>query len=312
MGRVPPIAAGLLALALTACARADARDASREAVERAPAPAATFAFVPVTQTPTPAPTPSPTSTPTPTPTPTPAPVPPTPAPTPPPTPRPELIPVGAAFVVGGAEVRSAPTTADGRVVARLGNMAPVQIRGAVRGERFVVGDQTWPMAPHDWTNLWYQVDGGYIYSAYVFVPGAGEGNPLGRGGERAIQVDIASQTLTAYLGGRPVFAADVTTGKPGFDTPPGRYTVGAWGRVANETMTSGQAAINDPIEEYHVKNVLYTQYFSGAGDALHLNYWQPERVFGAARTSHGCVGLLLHDAQWLWLFAAGGVPLEIR
>jgi len=26
--------------------------------------------------------------------------------------------------------------------------------------------------------------------------------------------------------------------------------------VINETMTSSQAAINDPAEEYHVKNVL--------------------------------------------------------
>jgi len=104
----------------------------------------------------------------------------------------------------------------------------------------------------------------------------------------------------------------VTTGKPDFDTPKGRYTVGAWGRVQNETMTSSQAAINDPAEAYNVKNVLFTQYFDGAGDALHLNYWQPESVFGTARTSHGCVGLYIHDAQWLWMFASGGVPLEIR
>ena len=67
-------------------------------------------------------------------------------------------------------------------------------------------------------------------------------------------------------------------------------------------MTSAHAAINDPAEEYHVKNVLYIQYFDRAGCALHLNYWQPDSVFGAYPTSHGCVGLRLHDAQWLWLF----------
>jgi hypothetical protein len=77
-------------------------------------------------------------------------------------------------------------------------------------------------------------------------------------------------------------------------------------------MTSGQAAIDDPAEAYNVKNVLYTQYFDSLGDALHLNYWQPDGVFGSARTSHGCVGLYIHDAQWLWLFTQGGVRLEIH
>lgn len=207
-------------------------------------------------------------------------------------------------------LRSTPTT-EGAVVRRLGNLEEVQILGAVKGERFVVGDQDWPMAYQSWTDTWYRIEGGYVYSAFVFVPRAGEGSPFTRGGARAIEVDIRTQTLRALVGGQVIFSAAVTTGKPGYETPAGKFTVGSWGRVANETMTSGQAAINDPAESYHVKNVLYTQYFDGEGNALHLNYWQPEGVFGAARTSHGCVGLLIHDAQWLWFFAQGGVSLTI-
>jgi lipoprotein-anchoring transpeptidase ErfK/SrfK len=104
----------------------------------------------------------------------------------------------------------------------------------------------------------------------------------------------------------------VTTGKSGYDTPQGHYQLWPSGRVYNETMTSSQAAIDDPAEAYNVKNVLYTQYFTGQGDALHLNYWQPEWVFGAQPTSHGCVGLMLHDAQWLWLFVQSGTMLNIH
>ncbi len=311
----------VLALVLASC---DAGDGGPddEVGRVAPAAAATFTFAQETISPTPArtrtPEPSPSATPTAAPTPEP-----TPSPSPTvvvtriataaPTPRPVETARGGALIVGDAVlVRSAPSTKDGEVVARLGHLQEVQILGAVKGERWVVGDQTWPMAYQSWTDTWYRIEGGYVYSAFVFIPRAGEGNAFARTGTRRIDVDVSSQTLRAYMGDQVVYTAGVTTGKAGYETPPGRYTVGAWGRVSNETMTSGQAAINDPAEEYHVKNVLYTQYFTGAGDALHLNYWQPDSVFGGARSSHGCVGLLIHDAQWMWLFAAGGVRLDIR
>lgn len=198
------------------------------------------------------------------------------------------------------------------MVKRLNHLQEVQLTGAVKGEQWIVGGQDWPMAYQSWTDTWYRVDGGFIYSAFVFIPKAGEGSPFNRDGTRSIRVDLATQTLRAFVGEEVVFTAPVTTGKDGYETPKGRYTVGAGGRVANETMTSGQAGINDPAEQYNVKNVLYTQYFDGVGDALHLNYWQPDSVFGTTRSSHGCVGLLVHDAQWLWLFTTGGVLLEVR
>jgi lipoprotein-anchoring transpeptidase ErfK/SrfK len=275
------------------------------AVEQpAPRPAATFTFQPLTPSPTPPPTPTPTRTPTPPPTRTPA-------PTPVRTPVPEPA-RGAAFVIGdGVTVREQPTT-QSAAVRTLRNLQEVELQGAVKGERWIVGDQTWPMAYQSWTDTWYKVDGGYVYSAFVFVPRPGEASPFLRTGARSIHVDLRTQTLRAFVGDQVVFTAAVTTGKDGFETPRGRFTVGAWGRVANERMTSSQAGIDNPEERYDVRNVLYTQYFDGAGDALHLNYWQPESVFGAVRTSHGCVGLLLHDAQWLWLFTQGGVPLVIE
>jgi hypothetical protein len=275
------------------------------AVEQpAPRPAATFTFQPMTPSPTPSSTPTPTRTPTPPPTRTPAPIPARTA-----VPEPTR---GAAFAIGdGVAVREQPTT-QSAVVRYLSNLQEVELQGAVKGERWIVGDQTWPMAYQSWTDTWYRVDGGYVYSAFVFVPRPGEASPFIRSGARSIHVDLRTQTLRASVGDQVVFTAAVTTGKDGFETPRGRFTVGAWGRVANERMTSSQAGIDNPEERYDVRNVLYTQYFDGLGDALHLNYWQPESVFGAVRTSHGCVGLLLHDAQWLWLFTQGGVPLVIE
>lgn len=313
MHRSGIVLASLALLILSACSTPALGE--QAALDQAPtrARAATFEFVEATATPTPTPTSTPTRTPTPTPTPTRTP---TATPTPPPTATPTSPPApapvrGAARVVGdGIVVRAQPTSAS-PAVRTLANLQEINLLGAVRGERWVVGEQDWPMAYQSWSETWYQIDGGYVYSAFVFIPEAGEAWPLARDGARSIVVDLASQTLRAYVGQSVVYTAAVTTGKAGYETPKGRFTVGNW-RVQNETMTSGQAGITDPAEAYNVKNVLFTQYFDNLGDALHLNYWQPEGVFGNTPTSHGCVGLYLHDAQWIWLFTAGGVPLEIR
>jgi hypothetical protein len=200
---------------------------------------------------------------------------------------------------------------DGTTVRTLGDRQPAVIEGEVRGERWVVGDQTWAMAIQDWTNVWYRVDGGYVYAGFVYVPRPGELESLDdRSASHWVDVDLDTQTATAMIGDRSVHVAQVTTGKPGFETPGGEHSVQY--RKFNETMTSSQAAIQDPNEQYDVHNVLFTQYFDSSGDALHLNYWQPDSVFGRQRSSHGCVGLQLHDAQFFWLFASSGARVRIH
>jgi hypothetical protein len=218
---------------------------------------------------------------------------------------------GALALGGNTPVRSAPSMDDGSTVRTLADRQPVKILGEVRGQRWVVGDQTWAMAIQDWTNVWYKVAGGYVYAGFVYVPRPGEADALlDRGGAHWVDVDLNAQTATAMVGDRSVHMAAATTGKPGFDTPAGEHSVQY--RKFNETMTSTQAAIQDPNEQYDVKNVLYTQYFDATGDALHLNYWQPDGVFGRQRSSHGCVGLELHDAQFFWLFTSSGSRVSIH
>jgi hypothetical protein len=149
-----------------------------------------------------------------------------------------------------------------------------------------------------------------VYSAWVWLPKQGEVLPSQLpAGTRWVDVNVAAQTATLMIGNSAVYTADVTTGKDGFETPQGNWNVQY--QVLNETMTSAQAGINNPAEQYDVKNVLFTQYFDGYGDALHLNYWQPESVFGNARTSHGCVGLDIRDAQYFWMFGETGMRVRI-
>lgn len=126
-------------------------------------------------------------------------------------------------------------------------------------------------------------------------------------GERWIDVDLSRQTATAMIGDVAIYTAFVTTGKEGWDTPQGTFYIEY--RVESETMTS--AAIG--AEEYYVlEDVLYTQYFTNSGHALHLNYWRAAAVFGSTRTSHGCVGLRLADAEFFWRFAGPRTRVTIH
>ena len=126
-------------------------------------------------------------------------------------------------------------------------------------------------------------------------------------GERWVDVDLSRQTATAMLGDKPLYSAFVTTGKDGWETPKGTWHI--LYRVADETMTS--AAIG--AEEYYVlKHVLYTQYFTSAGHALHLNYWRDDYYFGNIRSSHGCVGMRLADAEFFWGYVGVGSRVVVH
>jgi hypothetical protein len=103
----------------------------------------------------------------------------------------------------------------------------------------------------------------------------------------------------------------MSSGQAPFKTPVGNFAVEPDGRIAVERMTATQAGYDPAQAQYDVERVLFTQYFDQAGHALHLNYWRPHAVFGRTPTSHGCVGLELHEAQYFWLFGKAGMRVQI-
>ncbi len=124
-------------------------------------------------------------------------------------------------------------------------------------------------------------------------------------GEHWAYVSLTTQLIYAMNGQTPVYVGLVTTGKPGFATPRGSFRI--LRRVANETMDSQTISIlRTSPQGYYLPNVLFTQYFTWAGDALHFNYWQPECVFGQTPTSYGCLGMGYTDARFFWTFLQRG------
>ena len=115
-----------------------------------------------------------------------------------------------------------------------------------------------------------------------------------------------SQLATAYDGATPVRTVVITTGMAGWETPPGRYTI--LHRVANETMTSGAIGAEN---FYRLDDVLFTQYFTDLGHALHFAWWRTRETIGRPG-SHGCVNLLLDDARYFWDWAALGTPVYVH
>jgi hypothetical protein len=122
-------------------------------------------------------------------------------------------------------------------------------------------------------------------------------------------IDVAlsiPQHSRAMMGDVQVHTGLVTAGLQG-STKPGRYKI--LRRVYNETMDS--RTIPGLQDHYLLKNVLFTQYFTGDGAAIHYNWWGPPRGFGYPG-SHGCLGMMYDDSKFYWDWADIGVPVIIH
>ncbi len=135
----------------------------------------------------------------------------------------------------------------------------------------------------------------------ISVPPDDAGGPAATA--RWIDVDLATQTLVAYEGTRPVYATLVSTGKEEGSTPVGVHRIGVKLDTTDmEDLADEDSA--DPNERYSIEDVPYVQYFE-KGVALHGAFWH--RDFGHPH-SHGCVNLAPKDAAWLFGFTAPHLP----
>lgn len=219
-------------------------------------------------------------------------------------------------MVGGELRTRAGPSSQTEQLGTLRDRQRVKIVARVQGENWLVGSQTWVGSTPEWASEWFQLeDGSYVYGPFVFILFEGESYPLtkvGQGQEKWIDVSLSQQVARAMVGDEVVFTAPVTTGAPPFDTPTGTFSIEEDGRIAVERMTASQAGYDPRRAQYDVERVLFTQYFDRWGNALHLSYWRPHSVFGHMPTSHGCVGMELHEAQYMWLFARPGTRVEIH
>ncbi|HOT91866.1 MAG TPA: LysM peptidoglycan-binding domain-containing protein [Anaerolineae bacterium] len=116
----------------------------------------------------------------------------------------------------------------------------------------------------------------------------------GASGEKWIDVNLSTQTITAYQGYTAVRSARVSTGLPGTPTVVGTYYI--YAKYVSAPM-SGPG--------YYLPNVPHIMYFY-RGYGIHGAYWHNN--FGVPM-SHGCVNLSLPDAEWFYNWAPMGTKV---
>ena len=134
------------------------------------------------------------------------------------------------------------------------------------------------------------------------IPGVTPGVQAPANGERWIEINLSSQYMIAWQGDVPVMETYVSTGRPGFDTPPGTFYINA--KYPSQTMEGVLGG-----EYYNVPDVPDVMYFTDRGHAIHGAYWHNN--FGAVM-SHGCVNVPLGTSTWLYDWASTGTRVEIH
>jgi hypothetical protein len=152
---------------------------------------------------------------------------------------------------------------------------------------------------------WLRVgDQAWLPASDVTAPSRSARPPEVKDGERWFDVELASQTLTAYVGDRPVFATLVSTGRgpPGsvLATPKGLHRI--WVKLAQSDMDNLENL--DAQQSYAIQAVPWVMYFE-KGYGLHGTFWH--HAFGRVQ-SHGCVNLSPADAQRLFRWASPRLP----
>lgn len=112
-------------------------------------------------------------------------------------------------------------------------------------------------------------------------------------GKKHIYIDLSTQTLYAYEGGKKIMQTLVSSGKWG-RTPTGNFNI--WEKLPATRMAGGSGA-----DAYDLPNVQWVMYFHN-DFGLHGAYWHNN--FGHPM-SHGCVNMRLVDARTLYSWADG-------
>lgn len=126
--------------------------------------------------------------------------------------------------------------------------------------------------------------------------------PFGVGvNERWIDINLTSQTLSAFEGDTLVFTSIVSSGTYAHPTVTGQFRT--WHKVASQTMDGSRLGY-----DYYLENVPYVMYFY-EDYAIHGAYWHNN--FGTPM-SHGCVNMSIADSEWLFNWASLGTLVNVH
>ncbi len=122
------------------------------------------------------------------------------------------------------------------------------------------------------------------------------------GFEKMVLVNKESYKTQAIQNGQVQKEVTVSTGKPGFETPNGTYSILRKKDISDMKGCGGG-------ECWEVKNVKWQSYFTNEGHAIHGTWWYVN--YGNQNASHGCVNMRESDAEWFYNWLDIGTPVVV-
>ncbi len=120
---------------------------------------------------------------------------------------------------------------------------------------------------------------------------------LRQGQQKWLEINVSTQRLIAWEGGKPVYAIIVSTGKQSTPTYPGSFSIY---RKQHPERMRGRG--------YDIPNVPHAMYYH-RGYAIHGAFWHHR--FGTP-VSHGCTNVAPNHARWLYNWAPVGTPVVVH
>ncbi|MFI8105911.1 Ig-like domain-containing protein [Streptomyces sp. NPDC086023] len=104
-------------------------------------------------------------------------------------------------------------------------------------------------------------------------------------------VDAAASTMTVVRSGKTLRELPVTAGDPEHATYNGTMVISS--KSLKKRMNGATVGLldDDGKPAYDIPDVPHAMRLTTSGTFIHGNYWAAPSVFGAANTSHGCIGL---------------------
>lgn len=117
--------------------------------------------------------------------------------------------------------------------------------------------------------------------------------------------NVTTKKLWAYQNGKLVNSWLSSDGKPSTPTPLGEFHIYAKFTVQDMRGTNADGST------YYQPAVPWVNYFY-EGSAVHGVYWHPLSWFGAINSSHGCIGLPVDEAKWVFDWAPIGTTVIVN
>lgn len=118
-------------------------------------------------------------------------------------------------------------------------------------------------------------------------------------------VNLTTKRMYAYEQDKLVKTVLISAGSPTYPTVLGEYKINS--KVRRQDMRGDNA----DGSRYFQPDVEWVNYFYGSY-AIHGNYWRPASWFGNINSSHGCVGIMNDDAEWIYNWAPVGTPIIVH